>query len=382
MLAIVHRTLPEGNKGRPAVVFGASLVYIPARQSRTNLSDALSYLKCAKGDCVVLVSTPIKPTYSPQPQRNRYFTLLPINGNSGVDRGPLSSFTVVTLHVASHEGQGDDMAVRIKLPPCFGSSKCTKYKLIVEAILSRGPLWQNVNYVERKNNGEVIVGRDSQPLCQELEVSLCPPSRRLEYTPTGTGHPPPLTLVACRPGWDNFQDLGETVAEMSQFLIDEDGQLEGATPKGGTLPKEKDSAQIMALPPNDDTVLVPKLEFPGGPYGAGTRENSVNLSDAPTEASHTATRPEGTEPVNEAAMLGHFKDTLSEMAESLMDLEDGYFKALWEVISETERALQDISRIDAHYVSQVVTVMASWQEAVQIAVTHMENADLTIYLAC
>ena len=59
VLAIVRRTLPEGNKGKPAVVFRASLVYIPARQSRTNLSDALSYLKWAKGDCVVLVSMPI-----------------------------------------------------------------------------------------------------------------------------------------------------------------------------------------------------------------------------------------------------------------------------------------------------------------------------------
>ena len=64
-----------------------------------------------------------------------------------------------------------------------------------------------------------------------------------------------------------------------------------------------------------------------------------------------------------------------------MDLEDVYFKALREVIIETERALQDISHIDVHYVSQVVTVMASWQEAVQTAATHMENADLTIYLA-
>ena len=62
VLAIVCRTLPEGNKGKPAVVFGASLVYILARQSRTNLSNALSYLKRAKGDCVVLVSMPVKPT--------------------------------------------------------------------------------------------------------------------------------------------------------------------------------------------------------------------------------------------------------------------------------------------------------------------------------
>ena len=95
-----------------------------------------------------------------------------------------------------------------------------------------------------------------------------------------------------------------------------------------------------------------------------------------------ATCPEGMEPVNEAAILGHFSNALSEMVESLMDLEDGYFKALWEVIIETERALWDVSRIDAHYVSQVVTMMASWQEVVQTAATPMENANLTIYLTC
>ena len=127
---------------------------------------------------------------------------------------------------------------------------------------------------------------------------------------------------------------------------------------------------------------MPKADFPSGPYGAGTRENPVNLSDATTKASQTATCPEGMEPIDEAVMLGHFSNALSEMAASLMDLEDGYFKALWEVIIETERALQDISHIDAHYVNQVVTVMASWQEVVQTAATHMENADLTIYLAC
>ena len=171
------------------------------------------------------------------------------------------------------------------------------------------------------------------------------------------------------------------LAEMAQCLIDEDGQLEGAMPKGGTLPEE-DNTQIMALLRNDDTVFMPKADFPGGSYGAGTRENPVNLSDATTEASQTATHPEGAEPIDEVAMLGHFSNALSEMAASLMDLEDGYFKALWEVIIEMERTLRDVSRIDVHYVSQVVTVMASWQEAVQTAVTHMENADLTIYLAC
>ena len=87
---------------------------------------------------------------------------------------------------------------------------------------------------------------------------------------TGRGHLPPLTLVACHPSWDDFQDLGETVAEMAQCLIDQDGQLEGAMPKGGTLPKEKDSAQIVALPLNNGTVFMPKADFPSGLYGAGT----------------------------------------------------------------------------------------------------------------
>ena len=65
---------------------------------------------------------------------------------------------------------------------------------------------------------------------------------------------------------------------------------------------------------------------------------------------------------------------------SIVDLEDGYFRALHEVIVETERALQDVSRIDAHYISQVVMVMSSWQEAVQTAASHMEGVDTTIYL--
>ena len=33
VLAIVRRTLPEGNKGKPVVMFGASLVYILAHQA-------------------------------------------------------------------------------------------------------------------------------------------------------------------------------------------------------------------------------------------------------------------------------------------------------------------------------------------------------------
>ena len=112
----------------------------------------------------------------------------------------------------------------------------------------------------------------------ELEISLCAPGAKLEYTPTHPGHPAPLTLAACCPGWDDYLDLNETVAEMSQCLIDEDGQLEGGMPKGGAIPKEKDTAQIMALPPNDDTmfVLTPVPNMDLAPV-----KILSNLSDAP-----------------------------------------------------------------------------------------------------
>ena len=68
------------------------------------------------------------------------------------------------------------------------------------------------------------------------------------------------------------------------------------------------------------------------------------------------------------------------MAASIVDLEDGYFRALHEVIVETEWALWDVSHIDTHYVSQVVTVMSSWQEVVQTPASHMEGIDTTTYL--
>ena len=254
-------------------------------------------------------------------------------------------------------------------------------ELIVESVLSRGPLWKKTHFVERNSSGEIIPGQTGQPLCQELGINLGAPGAKLEYRPTGPGHAPLLTLAACHPGWDDYLDLNETLAEMAQCLMEEDAQQGEAVPKGGTINKEKDTAKIVVLPLNDDTTFVPDSEFPSTQYGLGTCENPVNLSDAPTEASNTGTRPEGMDPVDESKILGHFSDALNEMAKSILDLEDSYFRALREVIIEMEKALQDISHIDTHYVSCIVTVMASWQEAVQAAVSHMENADLTIYLA-
>ena len=112
-----------------------------------------------------------------------------------------------------------------------------------------------------------------------------------------------------------------------------------------------------------------------------SRDNPVHLSNANDTSTSGGHPGKDTDVEDKAAVLSHFSDALREMANSIMGLEEGYFKALCEVIEETERALRDVSRIDAHYVSRVVTVMSSWQEAIQVAATHMEGVDLTTYLA-
>ena len=68
------------------------------------MADALQYLKGIMEDSVVLVTTPTNPLFCPQPRKCKYLTLLPINGNPNVDRGPLHSFAAASLPTASKEG--------------------------------------------------------------------------------------------------------------------------------------------------------------------------------------------------------------------------------------------------------------------------------------
>ena len=63
VLALVRYTLPVPHKGQPAIVFGASFVFIPAFQVRTTLCDALTFLNKAKEDSIVLVAMPAKPMF-------------------------------------------------------------------------------------------------------------------------------------------------------------------------------------------------------------------------------------------------------------------------------------------------------------------------------
>ena len=168
---------------------------------------------------------------------------------------------------------------------------------------------------------------------------------------------------------------------MAHRLMKEDGQQVVTPPKAGTTPKKKEAAKSIVAPVNEGITWVASNQFPSDQRPGASHDNPVHLSDA-TDASASGSCPRKDDDFDdEAKLLGHFSDALREMAASIVDLEDGYFKALHKVIMETKWALWDVSRIDAHYVSQVVTVMSSWQEAVQTAASHMAGVDTTIYLA-
>ena len=147
---------------------------------------------------------------------------------------------------------------------------------------------------------------------------------------------------------------------MAHRLMEEDGQEVVAPPKVGTTPKKKEATKSVVAQMNEGITWVASNQFPSDQQPGTSRDNPVHLSDT-TDASASGSHPtKDNDFDDEAKVLGHFSDTLREMAASIMDLEDRYFKSLHEVIMETERALRDVSLINAHYVSQVVTIMSSW----------------------
>ena len=228
------------------------------------------------------------------------------------------------------------MPVHVKMPSCFGSSKWPKTERMWEPALQRGPLWKNIHYVEHNLSGELVKGSTGKPLCQELLIHLTGPSGKLEYTPTNRGHPPLLTLAACHPGWDNYLDLTETVTEMAHRLMKEDGQEVAMPPKVGTTPKKKEAVKSVVAPVNEGIAWVASDQFPSDQQPGASHDNPVHLSDA-TDASASGSCPRKDDDFDdEAKLLGHFSDALREMAASIVDLEDGYFRALHEVIVETK----------------------------------------------
>ena len=130
--------------------------------------------------------------------------------------------------------------------------------------------------------------------------------------------------------------MGESVSQMAQCLMEEDAQQGAVAPAVGTTPQPVGTTLITLIPP-ECTVMVPAAEFPGGQSAGSSRDNPVHLSDANDTSTSGGHPAKDADAKDDAAIQGHFSDALREMANSIMGLEEGYFKALCEVIEETER---------------------------------------------
>ena len=89
----------------------------------------------------------------------------------------------------------------------------------------------------------------------------------MEYTPTGPGVLTPLTLAAYRPSWEDYLDLGKSVTEMAQCLMEKDGQQVQASSRASATPKPMDVAHVMPLH------YCPQL-YLGPGFGIPRRSNS------------------------------------------------------------------------------------------------------------
>ena len=133
-------------------------------------------------------------------------------------------------------GQSDGMVTHVKLPPCYGLSKRPKRELIEELVLLRGPLWKNVHFIEWTSD-QIHQNRAGQPLCQELPINL---GSRMKYTHVGLEFTPPLMVMACTPGWENY-------LMMINHLMDEEDEDDLAS-REDTATTKNDATPITVLP--------------------------------------------------------------------------------------------------------------------------------------
>ena len=68
--------------------------------------------------------------------------------------------------------------------------------------------------------------------------------------------------MACTPRWDDYFHLNETIPEMVKRLIKEDEE-EVRAARGGAPAQKDNVAQVAAIPPDDDTIMMPALAYPG-----------------------------------------------------------------------------------------------------------------------
>ena len=207
-LALFKLVTGEGDR------YGITVVYIPTYQRRLPMKEALDVVFSISGNAVVLAGMP-KDTkrcaYMPEPANGEHYTLLPVSGDADTCSGNVSDFAAALLTRGSAHYRVRDQVV-VKLPGSF-TSDATSKGLIDEEVYARGPLWINKELIEINNDAKgtpTIINDHTLAMEREVYVSSVD-----VYTNTATS--PPLTLVACKPGYEpDYEEFVETIPEMQE----------------------------------------------------------------------------------------------------------------------------------------------------------------------
>ena len=370
--------------------YAITVVYLPSCQKRLDMSTALSAMYST------LVGMPKNYTdcaYMPEPTNGKHYTLLPVSGDAMAAFGPVGDFAAAALTKGStHVRVGSRIVV--KLPGSFTQDP-TDNVLMDEEVYRRGPIWDNKDLIEMESDDITPVIRNGRTVTMEREVAV---SAADVYTKTTAGKPP-LTIVACKPGYmPDYGEFTESMSEM-QVCLEREMDAEQRAQREERI-QQRMTEQGMAITMDTTPAATDPAAIPGTDLHVVTPEGvtmedfsesgkvTVDLTDKKASTGNTrgpATQPQGAagggragtaiSDAELAAELTMFQ-CLDTMSKDLNILEEGYFKC----VDETRKVMREVSAemdaLDDAYVAGVMGALAQWQEHSAGALQAMHTADI------
>ena len=390
-LALFKLEMNEGDR------YGLTVVYIPTYQRRLPIEEAIGIVDSIKGNAVALVGMPKdtkKCAYMPEPSNGEHYTLLPVSGDADTCSGNVGDFAAALLTTGSAHYRIEGRVV-VKLPGSFTSDAASK-ELVNEEVYRRGPLWTNRELIEVNDDDEhtpILI--DDRTLAMERYIYV---AKVDVYTDTAASSP--LTLVACKPGYEpDCDEYVETVPEMQERLDREMDEQRGAQRLNRIrqMQQEEEEAAEMDTTPADPSAIPGTNLHIVTPEGvtmedfSGTGQAVVDLTASPAQTGSLgnvggqASQPQEAAGGSKAAGGDRISDEelnsrllllkcLDKMNLDQNILEDAYYKCV-ELVREVVKAVSaDLDNMENAYVAAVMTALGKWQESGAKALQSMHTA--------
>ena len=388
-LALFKLITDEGDR------YALTVAYIPYYQKQMDMKTVLQAVHSTMGNAVALVGMPqdyTKCAYMPEPVSGEHYTLLPVCGDAGVTFGPVGDFAAAVLTKGSTHYRVNKQVV-VKLPGSF-TCDTTSQGLVDEEVYDWGPIWTNKELVETgADDAPVVI--NSRTIAIEREIIV---SKADVYTDTTAFRP--LTLVACKPGYEpDYNEFTETVAEMLAW-VEGDMDAERAAQREERLRQlqadEKKPTSMDTTPAPHDPSGIPGTDLHIVTQEGVTMEDFsktehaiVDITETADEQASTgnaggpATKPQGVASGSQTgtqisdaelgARLVMFK-CLDSMSRDQSILEAGYYKCI-EAVREVVEVSADLDDLENAYVAAVMKALEKWQESGAEALQAMHTAD-------